>query len=213
MIDIPDNGSGVFRLYFLTDAGTLFSLPLSNQIFCVCSSLLSAFWLSPLSVPPLLSPGRIPAMASKGKARGELTAFPAVSADQLQHALLWILTNTTSLGRHEQTALGSNTRGSSSLLKSLQSFVDLFCKIVPAHKLWGRRGQWSNNVCLTPPRCPLPSAGSGKVAVNYSDQNLHHHFQRLQDGSEGRLEIKEQRRGTKRTREEITPIHSALLLR
>lgn len=119
----------------------------------------------------------------------------------------------TSLGRHEQTALGSNTRGSSSLLKSLQSFVDLFCKIVPAHKLWGRRGQWSNNVCLTPPRCPLPSAGSGKVAVNYSDQNLHHHFQRLQDGSEGRLEIKEQRRGTKRTREEITPIHSALLLR
>lgn len=33
-------------------------------------------------------------MASKGKARGELTAFPAVNVDQLRHAnaLLWIFT-------------------------------------------------------------------------------------------------------------------------
>lgn len=98
MIDIRDNGGGVLRLCFLTDAGALFSLPLSNQIFCLCSSFLSAFWHLPLSVPPLLSPGRIPAMASKGKARGELTAFPAVSVDQLQHAdaLLWNLANTQS---------------------------------------------------------------------------------------------------------------------
>lgn len=86
MIDIPDNSGGVFRLNFLTDAGALFSLPLSNQIFCLCSSLLSAFWHLPLSVPPLLSPGRIPAMASKGKARGELSVFPTAGADQLRRA-------------------------------------------------------------------------------------------------------------------------------
>lgn len=43
----------------------------------------------------------------------------------------------TSLGRHEQTALGSNTRGSTSLLKLSQSFTNLFCKIVSAHKPWG----------------------------------------------------------------------------
>lgn len=51
-------------------------------------------------------------MASKGKARGELTASPAVSADQLQHADALFVDfskeaklRRASLGRHERTAL------------------------------------------------------------------------------------------------------------
>lgn len=38
------------------------------------------------------------------------------------------------------------------------------------------------------------------MAVNYSDQNLLHHSRRLQDASEGRLEIREQRRAAERRR-------------
>lgn len=131
MIDIPDNGGGVFRLYFLTDAGALFSLPLSNQIFCLCSSLLSAFWHLPLSVPPLLSPGRIPAMASKGKARGELSVFPAAGADQLRRAGaplrgFFFLNKRTSFGGYAQTASGSNAKREAHLCRSLGSVLSIY---------------------------------------------------------------------------------------